>query len=179
MNKVFFGFLFIFLDINLKFNAHSLNLLPDWVGYILVIYGLNELWGESERFTKAKPLCVAMAIYTGVLWLLDIFAVSVEYGGFVGWAVALVPMVISFYISYLVVLGVGDIEANRGIDLQYERLMKVWKVHAISTLATYILMVIPPLAVISLIVCFVAAVVFLVFFNGTRQAYNRTFGYSR
>ena len=179
MNKVFFGFLFIFLDINLKLNAHSLNLLPDWLGYILVICGLNELRGESERFTQAKPLCIAMAIYTGILWLLDIFAVSVEYAGFVGWAISLVPIIVSFYISYLVVRGIGDIQLNRVIDLQYERLMKVWMIHAVAAIATYILLLLPPLAVICLIVSFIAAVVFLVFFNGTRKAYNQTFGYSR
>ena len=179
MNKVFYGFLFIFLDINLRFNAHSLNLLPDWVGYLLLIYGFNELRVQSDCFVKAKPLSVAMAIYTGVLWLLDIFAVNVEYGGFIGWAVALVPVIVSFYISYLVVRGIGDIEANRAIDLQYERLMKVWMIHAAATIATYILILIPPLAIISLIVSFVSALVFLVFFNGTRKAYNQRFGYYR
>lgn len=33
MSGIFWGFFFVFLNFNLNFNGHALNLLPTFVGY--------------------------------------------------------------------------------------------------------------------------------------------------
>lgn len=58
MNKVFFGFLFIFLDINLKLNAHSLNLLPDWLGYILLFAVLMSYGARASVLRRQSPFAL-------------------------------------------------------------------------------------------------------------------------
>ena len=173
MNKLFFGLLLIYLNINININpgGHTLNLLPDWAGYCLLYSGLLDLAGESERFSRAKPWCLGMAVYTFVLWVLALFG-PVNLGVF-EWILGLISTVASLYILYTLVLGIGDIETNRTVSLGQPRLMKAWKVMAIAYAAANILSILPPLAVICLIVDFVATIFFMVYFNSTRKAYNQ------
>lgn len=66
MKKVFWGFFFIYLNFNLTLNGFTLNLLPDFVGYLLLYQAAGTLAGESGRFPKLRPFSVAMAVYTGI-----------------------------------------------------------------------------------------------------------------
>ncbi len=171
MDKLFFGFLLIFVNFNLNLNGHTLNIFPDWAGYCLIYAGLNDLTEEGEHFPLAKPWCLGMAVYTGVLWLLEIFMGDTKLG-IIGWVLGLAATLVSFYVSYLVIQGIADIERNRGVSLGQDGLMKVWKLYVICALAAQALVILAPLALICLIVAFVAAVIFLIRFNSTRRAYN-------
>ena len=171
MNKLFFGFLLIFVDFNLNLNGHTLNIFPDWAGYCLIYAGLNDLANEGEHFPLAKPWCLGMAAYTGIVWVLELLLGETKLG-IIGWLLTLAAALVSFYVSYLIIQGIGDIEHNRGVSLGQDKLMKAWKLYVIFGLAARALVILAPLAVICVIVAFVAAVLFLVRFNSTRQAYN-------
>ena len=45
MKKVFWGFFFIYLNFNLTLNGFTLNLLPDFVGYLLLYQAAGTLAG--------------------------------------------------------------------------------------------------------------------------------------
>ncbi|MBQ1675534.1 MAG: hypothetical protein II069_05835 [Oscillospiraceae bacterium] len=173
MNKLFFGLLFIYLNINLNLDpgGHTLNLLPDWAGYCLLYSGLLDLAAESERFSRAKPWCLGMAVYTFVLWVLALFG-PVDLG-ILDWALGLISTAISLYILYTLVVAIGDIETFRSVSIGQPKLMSAWKVMAIAYAAAYVLSILPFLAVICLIVSFVATIFFMVYFNNTRKAYNQ------
>ena len=175
MNKLFFGFLLVFVNFNLTFNGHTLNIFPDWAGYCLIYAGLNDLSGESDYFRLAKPWCLGMAVYAGALWVLELLVGETELG-ILGWILGLLATLVSFYVSYMIVQGIGDAQRNRSIELGYEPLKKVWLLYVICGLAAHVLILLPPLAVICLIVAFVAAVIFLVRLNNTRRAYNTATG---
>lgn len=51
LGKVFWGYFLILLD----FRVNGLDILPDFVGYFLIIAGLAGLSAESVWFGKAKP----------------------------------------------------------------------------------------------------------------------------
>ena len=175
MDKLFFGFLLIFINFNLTINGHTLNILPDWAGYCLIYSGLNDLSDKGEHFPLAKPWCLDMAVYTGAVWLLEIFMGDTKLG-IISWVLNIVATLVSFYVSYLILQGIADVERNQGVSLGQEGLMKVWKLYVICSLAAHVLVLLPPLVIICLIVVFVAAVVFLVRFNATRKAYNLQVG---
>ena len=175
MNKVFFGFLLVFVDFNLTINGHTLNIFPDWVGYCLIYSGLNDLSGESDHFSLAKPWCLGMVIYNAILWVLEAFMGEAKLG-IIGWLLSLAAVLVSLYVSYMIIQGIGDIENKRDIALEQERLKKVWMLYAICVIAAQGLVILAPIAIICLIVAFVAAVIFLVRFNNTRKAYNQAMG---
>ena len=52
MNKIFAGFIFLFLNFNIHFGQGTLALIPDFVGTLLLYLGAKEMAGESPYFVK-------------------------------------------------------------------------------------------------------------------------------
>ena len=171
MNKLFFGFLLLFINVNLTFNGHTVNVLPEWAGYCLIYSGLNDLAGEGEHFALARPWCLAMVVYTGATWLIEIFFGSAKLG-IIGGLLNLLATLVSLYVSYMILQGIAEIQRDRGVDLGQDKLMKIWKVFAVCILIANLLLFMPALAVVAMIVAFVATIIFLVRFNNTRTIYN-------
>ena len=56
MKKVFWGFFFVYLNFNLTLNGHALNLLPDFVGYILLFQAAGAWRGRAAVSGPSGPL---------------------------------------------------------------------------------------------------------------------------
>ena len=125
MKKFAIGFLLILLDFNLNFNRFSLNVLPDFVGYWLLMQGMAEMEKENPRFTSPRPFAIGMAIYTALLWVGNLLGVS---GGFVMTVLNLVALAAHFYIAWVLVLALREVEQCREADLYGEMLYKRWKI---------------------------------------------------
>lgn len=52
INKLFWGLLLVLLDVKIN----QLDILPDIIGYLIVVSGLNQLQPHSKYFLKAKIL---------------------------------------------------------------------------------------------------------------------------
>ena len=76
MRNIFIGFILIFLDFNLTINNSQIGLIPDFIGYIIMINGLTEMADDSRLFLKSKPYAAGMAVYTGILYFADMFGIS-------------------------------------------------------------------------------------------------------
>lgn len=126
MRNVFIGFIFILLDLNLNLDQLSLELLPDFVGYIILADGLLELANESSFFLKARPYSIGMAIYTGIIFVLELLGLSYNFSE-LDFILGIVSMVVLFYISYCVVHGVKEMESSHGVFLNGEKLENLWK----------------------------------------------------
>lgn len=72
MKKVFIGLLFLFLYIRIN----GLDILPVFVGYILVAHGLKEK-GEYPSVKTTRTISVVAAVITGLLWALEIVGVGI------------------------------------------------------------------------------------------------------
>lgn len=170
MRNIFIGLLFIFLDFHIDFDATRIGLIPDFIGYIIMINGLNELSFKNMRFSKIRPFAVGMAIYTGVLYAFDLLAVSFNLGG-LSLLLGLASTIISLYISYNIVMGVKDMELAYSQQLNGDNLLTIWKVVAVLSLAIYLLFFIPALGILCVIGNIVVAIIFLVSFNKTKNLY--------
>ena len=72
MKSLFIGLIFIFIDFNLTLNETMvINLIPDFVGFILMYQGLTQLTNESERFFKNETVCYWYGNLFGILFILD------------------------------------------------------------------------------------------------------------
>ena len=171
MDQLFWGFFFLFLNFNLNVNGTSLGLLPDWVGYILLYLGCSALERESELFGKPRPFCVGLGIYTGVLWLMDLFGIGAELG-ILSWLLGLVAVCLNLYTSMLVVDAIANVEMRRNYDLCAAHLKTVWKVLAVCTVAAQLLTILPVLALVCVLIAAVTGIVFLVAIHSTRKAWK-------
>ncbi len=172
MKKIFIGMIFIFLDFELKFGTASIDLIPDFIGYILMFNGLDELLTESPRFSKARSLAIGMSIYSAVVFVLDMFS---GYGEIMGYAAILLGAIataVSLFISYNIICGLADIERTRNADLKSKQLKTAWTVFAVAQVCSYFGLLLPAAAIVFIITSFICCVIFLCMFYKAWKAYE-------
>ncbi len=170
MSRILTGFLFIFLDFNLTLGNSKIGLIPDFIGYLIMLGGLAEMAEESPLFENVRPFAVGMAVYTGILYAMDLIGLSASLG-FLTYLIAVIGTVVSLYISYNIVTGVQETEVKRGAFLAGDRLRSCWVNLAILNAVTYVSIIFPFLAVICIIVTFIIAVIFLLAFRNSKNLY--------
>lgn len=72
--KVAWSYIFLYMD----FNFLVVNVLPDWVGYLLILPALPALAERVPAVILLKPLGVVLALWHGLNWGLGIFGGSIE-----------------------------------------------------------------------------------------------------
>jgi hypothetical protein len=170
MNNIFIGFLFVYLDFNITFGTSRVGLIPDFIGFILIAIGVAELTAGNDRFSRVRPLAIGMAVYTGLLYGMDLLGVSYNLG-ILSFLLGLASLIVSFYISYSIVRGVQDLEVSLGQNLNGGPLYSAWLALAVCTVAIYVLILVPGLNVLCVIVSLVIGIVFLVMFSKTKNLY--------
>lgn len=181
MRNIFVGLLLVFLDFNLDIGITRVGLIPDFIGYILIYQGLGEISLLSGWFAKVRPFALGMSIYTALTYAGDLLGMWAQQNiWFISVLLGLVSVGVSLYISYGIVMGVKDLEVSEGRRLEGERLYQVWRMLAIFSAITYVLMAVPMLlmvmgvlAFIGAIGAFIVGIVFLVAFNTTKNLYYR------
>lgn len=124
MSGIFWGFFFVFLNFNLTFNGHVVNLLPTFVGYWILVRSMEALSGESELFGALRPFAVGMTVYTAILWVGDLLAITSS--GPVSMLLGLLSTLVSLYIAWGVSRAVEDMERARGADLGAAGVRGAW-----------------------------------------------------
>lgn len=170
MRKIFIGMLFVFLNFNLTVNGMVIGLLPNFVGFILVYVGLGEISADSRIFADTRPWAIAATVYSFVLYVLDLFGLASQELLII--ILGLIQGGLSIYISYKIIMGIKEVEAARGADLQSDGLYKIWLPLVVLSLSVYALIILPPVMVIATIAALVLNVIFLIRFSRTANAYE-------
>lgn len=64
MKRIAWGFLLIYLDVNLG----TIDILPNWLGFCLLVWALPAVAKEEPSAILLRPLGILLAIWEGVLW---------------------------------------------------------------------------------------------------------------
>lgn len=175
MKNIFIGFILVMLDLNFTFGNSHIDILPDFVGYIVMIKGLVEMAEESHFFMETKPYVTGMALYSGFLFFIDITGIYMSLGALTT-ILALLSNFISLYISYKIVMGVIDMEGKHNSNMNGQKLKSRWTAYAVLNLLAYISLLIPTISVIFLITGVIAFICFLYAFNESKKLYYATIG---
>ena len=170
MSNIFIGMLLVFLDFNLNVGNSTIGLIPDFIGYFIMTKGIIELSSESSNFSKVIPIAKGMIIYAGSIYLMDLLGISYSLG-IITYILGLISTVASLYISYHVVIGIGDIERQTSKVLNAELLFRAWKVMAIFSVIMYLLIFIPLLAIFGVLTGLGVSIYYLVVFNRSKNLY--------
>ncbi|MGB4660769.1 MAG: hypothetical protein WBI07_16480 [Mobilitalea sp.] len=170
MKNIFIGFILIFLDFSLNLGNSKIGLIPDFIGYIIMIKGLEEMAEESNFFIKIKPFVAGMAIYSGILYFMDLIGASVSLGTLT-YLLAFMSIVVSLYISYHIVMGVIEMEGTYQTFLNGNSLKSTWQLLAIFNVLSLVSLLIPVAAIFFILASFVVAVCFLVAFSNSKNRY--------
>ena len=169
MQKIFWGLLFLFIDISLG----SLSITPSWVGYLLIRSGMGDV-SESAVFQRTRTLAAWAAAFSGVIWLQPLLNISIQFPSvFFSLIMTGIGLSLQLLITYRIVEGVRELETVYGRDMQSSRLLTGWKIMLAGILIAFGLMIfLSELAAAGLILTAVAAVYYVVKFYRAMRIYK-------
>ncbi len=170
MKNIFIGFVLIFLDFSLNLGNSRIELIPDFLGYIIMISGLVEMGNESLLFIQVKPFVTGMAVYSGILFVLDLVGISVSLGA-LNYVLAFISTAVSLYISYNIVMGVIDLERTYNLRLNGNKLKSTWTLLAVFNILTFMMLFNPLVAIVAVIGSLIINICFLVAFNNSKNLF--------
>ena len=171
MRNLFIGMVLVFLDVKIGLGEHTLDVLPDFAGYLLMLRNLEALSNHSERFRKARPLALTMAVYTAVLYAVDALAVTV-HGQFLSFCLGILALIASLWMGYWIVSGTRELEHRQERDLEGEKLYSFWLYMAVIQVITYACGWIPVVGDMGVIATLVMNICFLAAFYRTMDLYE-------
>ena len=156
MNKIFWGLLFLLININIG----GISITPSFVGYILIYFGMKQM-EVPETFGKARPWIIAGGVLNLLFWL----PVWGEGLGFLG---SLVGTLLHVTVTYEIVQAVNEKRDRENPSLDTDGLRKAWVVTAVCEILAFPLMWLG--GWLTIIVSLVAAIVYIVAFNECKKA---------
>lgn len=174
MDRLFVGILFLLFDFNLTLNGHSVGLLPDFVGYLLLFTLPDRFSQQSPALQKCRRMSVWFGAYSLFSYLLALLIAQPD--PLLRYGIGLVEMVFRLYFLYQLVQGLRQLEAVYGLSLCTASLQKRWAL--ITAFQVFSLMLIYSLLISALcsVISFVGGILFAYTLNTARLQWNRSRG---
>lgn len=136
MFKLAIGIVLIMLNYSIEIGDIVIGIIPDFLGYFVLYLGLKELNGESIYFRKTEKYSVAMAIFSGVMYIVSV----VGYLTYISYEMSTVTILNSIYAILMIYIilnmirGIQDMENSNSVFLNGGKLMMCWKIAAATLL---------------------------------------------
>lgn len=174
MNKIFIGMVLLILDFHVTFNSSQIGLIPDFLGYIFILNGLSEMAVFSDRFSKISPYVKGLVVFSVILYVMDLFGISVTLGVTVSFVLELLSSILVLFISYHIIMGIKDVETTKMQNLNGSQLYSAWKLLAALYLVMYLFFFIfPILVVICAVIGFFVSIYGLVKFYQAKNLFYK------
>lgn len=132
MKHIFWGLVFIFFH----FRIIGIDLLPDFLGYLFVSFGLYSLAVKSVHF-KRSLLCSAALFLMQLVHLLTF--IGIRFHLLVYLILDFSSVFASLMMLYFIVMGLKDLAAQKLLKMNTQIFMNIWFVQAISQTIGFLL----------------------------------------
>ncbi len=180
MNYIFWGFFFIVFNINIHFGATLINFIPNFIGYILMIKGIDTLKHLVPRFEKIRGFCIGMAVLTSFIFVIALLGISGRFNAlFI--PIRLLSFTIGLYPQYHILRGLKDLAQKKAVSSEKYMPIRLWIIVAIGYILGYLVLyfaavlplnvvVLAPLNFVILLMMFGGGVVFMFFLYQEKRA---------
>jgi len=176
VGNIFWGFFFVAFDFNITLGNAVIGLIPDFIGYFLILKGIIELQDLAIHFKKIKDLVLLMVFLKIITYVMDLLGITaqIQTGAAI---IGIVLLVINLYIEYSIICGIQEIEKSQYVNLNAEKLFSMWKIVAVFSTLAYIGLILPSLAIVFVIISAIANMVFLYYLYQSKKAYEQKDSY--
>lgn len=173
MNRLFWGAIFAFLNIDLNFGDMTVGLLPGFIGWYVIWKGLTELRDQSVHFEKVRTAAVMLIAYSAVIYVLALLPFPVDFG-WVSVLLRVLASALSLYVMYGMIRGIQDLEVRCGTKLNGASMLQIWKFDVVLELCDLVvtLLSVPAAALILTIAVVVLKILLLIRLCKARNAYQ-------
>ncbi len=131
MKLIFIGLIFIMLELNV-----GINILPDFVGYLLIWKGCNDLAKESPKMAAVRPVALILTGLTAVVYVMALLKLTAGLG-IIGNIIEIAMVLGSLLVVYMLGQGVREIETMNNVELNGVAILNSWKLLAIAEVGAY------------------------------------------
>ncbi len=96
------GLLLIVLNIYVDFGAFRINIVPNWIGFILMFFALKEFEEDRTDHLFLKIMTIIAALYAISEWIIDILGNPIEIAQF-GFVFSLIQLLVIFDMTEIVI----------------------------------------------------------------------------
>ena len=170
------GFIFINLNIN------DIQVVPSFVGYLLIALGSSQLKKESVYFRRILPAAIVMTVINVWSYLMSL-TTAFEWSGVVSdlyqtifWVILLLILsaILQLFITYCLAKGVLEMEKTHRCDLGGHRLLQLWQAVAVLVILSNLLALLqqPAFATIAGLMLTAATIVQLIYWGFFIRSYR-------
>ncbi len=125
MSRLFWGLFFVLLDYKVRIGTAVIEVLPDFVGFYLLMKGMELLAQESRSFDLGRHWAFAMSLASGVLFLAGLVNPDTMTRIWM-WILELAALGITLAVVKMVLSGLGEM-GKSGSDI----LNGIWLILAV------------------------------------------------
>ncbi len=137
MLKILIGLLLVTLDVTMAWGNMIISLLPDFVGFVLLLMGQREIAFENEHFGKNVKFCLWCATVALMVFIMDLLGFSATVsGGIQALLLQLLLQVLEAVCLFRIVRGVQAADREYDLDAKSKLFFIIWlALTAVSSLS--------------------------------------------
>lgn len=169
MNCLFWGLLLCLLDFDIAVGTAVIGLLPDFLGFFLVMKGLEQLAEENRFFSRGRHYAFGLLILSVILYVADLM----NPGSMVKvwlWALELVGLIVLLVLIRMVITGILWLERDNGLKLRGDLLKSMWTILIVICPLCHIVSWLPLVGDICRMASTVVSALFLAVFWDSRKS---------
>lgn len=171
MNMIIWGLVCIFIDLNLTIGQGRIDIIPDFLGYILIASGMMQYAAQSESFRKMRPLVLIVAAISGLVYMGDMIGAFPD-NAIQTIAVAVLTTFFYLMTTYYICHGIRELGVTHNRNLNADGLMTKWTILMVCQILTFCTIIIPVLMVIFIIASFIVNIIFIVQISQSNNLLN-------
>ncbi len=98
LSNAAWGYFLLHFNFNLGLNGMTINILPEFAGCLLLLSAIGKLSGWRRDLRLLRPLCILLAAWHGVKWVLAIVGINLDTIQFI--YLGLIVMVATLYFHF-------------------------------------------------------------------------------
>lgn len=173
MNRLFWGLLFCLLDYEVTVGSAVFGLLPDFLGFYLMMKGMEELAGENRFFDRGRHMAFGLMIASVILYVADLMNPGVMVRVTL-WAVELIVLVILLVLLRMIIIGILWLEKDHSVQLRGDLLKSLWMILIVICPLGALVYWVPMVGDICHMASAVVSVLFLAAFWDSRKAFYKS-----
>lgn len=73
LSHIAWAYIFLLLNISIGNNSVNINLLPAWIGWLLIFQALPEIEKQERTAVLLRPVATLLGIWDAVCWITSVF----------------------------------------------------------------------------------------------------------
>ncbi|MBR3973790.1 MAG: hypothetical protein IKJ99_07550 [Oscillospiraceae bacterium] len=171
MNAIFLGLTLVLLDLDVTIGTATIELLPDFLGFFLILKGMTALAGENKFFNLGRHLAFGLAIVYFVLFAAAVMNPG-TFGKVIFWCVGLAALIGQLALMKKIVAGIRQMELDSGKDLKGERIQAMWLILVVLSTLRHLLSWVPIVGGVCGIAELLVGILFLAAFRECVRRYK-------